>query len=625
MKRFFSILFIIVLCFCSVPVSVQGADSNTTQSYLYASKYTAAVNHFTDYKSYKYDTLQFATPGISNGTTGGGRIGAGFFTDYIPQGIAYSAHTNKIYMSAYSDSKQNTVIFVLSASGKYERTLEIAGYTGHAGGVACDDNYLYYVSGLNIYYTGLDEVKTALSGATNTVTVSWKRKTVNTALCGIKVGDKADSSNLFSSCSFCTYYNGLLWFGEFSLDYENSDYPYRASGESYFFGIDFSNKSAPVLKKVMTVPCQTQGAAFFKDTAGNTYLACSMSYGRKNSSELRFYKLNQGEWGSDSGEGGGTQIASGIGKFVHKNTNIKKLTMPNLMESVCTLKSGSKLYLLSVYESGANKYASSATYVMDRVSAIDIGACLSISTETGSSAAAHSFALTSEKAPSCTVAGSEKYTCTVCTATKTQTLPALGHDFSQTVESDETLAGVTDDIPRYYYSCTRCKAIHKNSENTFIHRQNVIFSEIDNTGRNKALKIELIKNGAVLSEKTVEKGQTAYFVFSAVAAGEYALKISGKALLPLRIENIGFGSSPAAKIPSRLIAAALADGDINADGVTDIADISAALQAGIYGKEEADNPADITGDGLVNLDDIATILLESNFAKTEQTADYQAI
>lgn len=625
MKKFLCVFLIVIFVFCSVPLSAQGEDSNTTQSYLYSSKYTSAVNKYTDYKSYKYDSLQFATPGISNGTTGGVRISSGFFTDYVPQGIAYCRHTNKIYMSAYSDSKQNTVIFVLSATGSYERTLEIDGYTGHAGSVACDDNYLYYVSGLNIYYTGLDEVKTALSTSSNTVKVSWKRKAVNTALCGVKVGDKSDSTNQFSSCSFCTYFNGLLWFGEFSLDYENSDYPYRSGGESYFFGIDFSNKAAPVLKKVMTVPCQTQGAAFFKDTSGNIYLACSMSYGRKNASELRFYKPTQSEWGTDSGEGGGTQVSTGVDKFVHKNTNIKKLTMPNLMESICTVKRASKLYLLSVYESGAYKYASSASYVMDRVSAIDIASCLSESISTDFGTAAHTYALTSESAPTCTASGSKKYTCEICTSTKTETSAALGHDYSRMNENDETLAGVFEGEPHYYYSCSRCESINKNGESTFEHRKNVVFGEIDNSSRNKALKLELIKNGEIQSTKTIGRGETKSFVFSAVPDGKYTLKISGKNLLPMSIENIGFDFSGSAHINSKIFSTALSDGDVNADGVTDMADISEVLREDTYGKEGQNLPGDINCDGSVNLDDIRIILLKNNYSKREKTLEYKPV
>ena len=622
MRKIICIILSVIALFGSVPLMVQGADSSTTQSYLYSSKYTSALNKYSDYKSYKYDSLQFAIPGLSTGTTGGVRISAGFFTDYIPQGIAYCAHTGKIYMSAYSDSKQNTVIFILSSTGKYERTLEIDTYTGHAGGVACDDNYLYYVSGLNIYYTGLDEVKTALNSASNTVKVSWKRKTVNTALCGVNVGDKSDTSNLFSSCSFCTFFNGLIWFGEFSLDYENSDYPYRSSGESYFFGVDFSNKSAPVLKKVMTVPCKTQGAAFFKDSSANTYLACSMSYGRNNSSELRFYKLNQSEWGTDSGEANGTQVSTGIEKFVHKNTNIKKLTMPNLMEDVCTLSSSGKLYLISVYESGAYKYASSASYVMDRVSAIDINSCLSISAESSASTPVHSFELTSKTEPTCTLSGSEKYTCKICASTKTQTPAALGHDFSLTEENDETLAGIYEEEPSYFYTCSRCAAVNRKEGSIFLHKNNCVFGEIDNSGRNKVLKIELIKNGETLGSKTIAKGEKNSFVFSSVPEGEYELKISGKALLDLQIQKISFELSACARISSQMLSGALSDGDVNSDGITDMADISALLSEGVFGKEGEDIPEDINCDGAVNIDDLIIILLESNYSRKEKTIDY---
>lgn len=621
MKALKQILCIIIAaaitCVCAV-FPAQGADSVTTQTYLYSTEYTKTVNKYSDYKSYKNDSLQFATPGISDGTVGGVKINSGFYRDYIPQGITFDSHTQKLYMSAYSESKQNSVIFVLSKSGKYERTLEIDSYTAHAGGVASDGTRLYFVSGLSIYYVSFEQIATALKKETNTVTIKKSRIAVDSDLCGMSVGDKADSANKFSSCSFCTYFNGLLWFGEFSLDTQNSDYPYRESGESYFFGVDVSSPASPQLKKVMTVPCKTQGATFFKDGSGNVYLACSMSYGRNNSSTMRFYKLNQTEWGSDSGNGQGTQSSTGINKFVHKNNNIKSLTMPNLMEDICTIISGSKAYILSVYESGAQKYASSASYVMDRVSAVDINSCLSIKTSSEEQAFNHSFVKTAELEPSCTEGGYADYSCSICGEEKRETISAKGHDFSLEEENDSTLAENFEQEPEYYYTCKNCGQIDKSSGKTFLRQKNTVYGTLDTENQIKDVLIELVQNGIPIAQKTVSKNSGGTYVFSDVDSGEYTLRYSGRALLTVSINSVNLEGKTAFKVESEEVNS-LCAGDANGDEVIDIADISAVLKEGVYAKSAAAGQLeDIDEDGTVGMTDISIILLEKNYSKTSK-------
>lgn len=604
----------------STALFAHAAGQNTTQAYLYTTQYTKTANHYTAYKALRNESLQFAIPGLSNGTTGGVGIAAGFFTDYVPQGITFDSHTRKFYVSAYSDSKQNTVIFVLSQTGAYERTLEIENYTGHAGGIACDGKNLYLVSGLSIYYVRLQAVKAALQSEANTVTVAKSRIAVNSELCGVNVGDKDESGNQFASCSFCTYFGGLFWFGEFSLESTGNDYPYRESGESYFFGIDLSEPAAPVLKKVMTVPCKTQGAAFFKDTAGNVYLACSLSYGRNNASTLRFYKPTLSEWGSDSGEGLGVQKATGIGKFVHKNNNIKSMDMPNLMEEVCTFVSGGKLYLMSMYESGAKKYASTASYVMDRVSAIDIGSCLNIAPSTASAAAEHVFVTQNTQEPTCTQAGYTDALCAVCTQSKHTALPALGHDFSATAETDETLAPTFEGEPEYYYSCSRCGMADSTSGRRFLHQTPCIYAKTQGQEQYHSVTVQLLRNGVVLAQKELAKTGTGALVFEHLEHGTYTLHFSGSGLLSAEIRNIRFESGTALEV-CQGETLMLCAGDVNADGIIDIADISAVLSADIY--TSAAPQADFDENGVVEMEDIACMLLSQNYGKTTTLIEYE--
>ena len=619
-KQLMCIVFAAVLIFGSTVGSAVAANDQTTQSYLYSTKYTQAVNHYTDYKFYKAESLQFAIPGISDGSTGGVKVSAGFYRDYIPQGICYSTHTAKFYITAYSESKQNSVIFVLSSAGKYERTLEIENYTAHAGGVACDDNYLYYVSGLSVYYTGLDTVTAALKAGSNTVTVTKKRIAVTSDLCGMNVGSYTDSNNLFSSCSFCTYFNGLLWFGEFSLDTENDDYPYRSAGESYFFGVDMSTPSAPQLKKVMTVPCKCQGASFFKDSGGNTYLVCSMSYGRNNASTMRFYKLNQSEWGTDGGYGGGTQASSGITHFVHKNTNIKSFEMPNLMEGICAYATGGKVYVMSVYESGAQKYASSASYVMDRVSAVNINSALSVTTAPSTTEPAHRFVQTAAVAPDCTTAGHSDYACSICGKTSTVNIPATGHDYSAKIESEQTLCADYTGEPEYYYTCNNCGLPEHNDSHRFAPQSPTIYGSLNAALQPKALTATLLLNGVAVAQKTLEGDGMQRFVFFGLAPGDYSLRLSGKNLLPLTIEGLQAEAGAAEAVANTLVDSnPLPNGDINADACIDIGDVSALLQSDTFGKTGEGMAADMNDDGSADILDLQVILSADNYGKTQKT------
>ena len=382
LKKCFLVFLSLILLAGALPVNSL-AVSKTTQINLYSNtlRYCKAML-YSDYSKYKSNAVKFAIPGISDGVIGGVNVNNHFYKDYVPQGITYDEVYGRYYISAYCESKSApTVIFMLSSTGAYMKSFYISGYYDHAGGLACDTERLYVASGLYIYYISLHELNSTVGGknSADSNKIRWSGSiSVNSGLCGVSVG-KDSSKNKFSSCSYCTYFNGLLWFGEFSLNDKNQagdKYPYRAK-ESYLFGVDVSNVASPKLRKVMTVPNKTQGVAFFKDSSNAVYLACSMSFTRTASSTLRFYRLNQYEWGSDNGEGKGK---ASVEKFVHKNDNIKSLTLPAMMEDVCIRNVNNKVYLVMNNESGAKEYQGSAITLLDCVSAMDIEACIGIKT-----------------------------------------------------------------------------------------------------------------------------------------------------------------------------------------------------------------------------------------------------
>ena len=73
------------------------------------------------------------------------------------------------------------------------------------------------------------------------------------------------------------------------------------------------------------------------------------------------------------------------------------------------------------------------------------------------------------KEATCTGQGYLLFKCSHCGATRTETIAALGHDFSNEVADERYLASAAEEgkSPTYYKSCTRCG--QKGTE-TFNHK-----------------------------------------------------------------------------------------------------------------------------------------------------------
>lgn len=381
-----SLVGVMVLSCC---VTAFAENQKTSSGYLFdvlgdnTYNYDKTINQYSEYAQLAFPKLECAIPGVSNGYVGGVNVmpdnSVPLQTNYVPQGVDYNEKEDLYFITAYDYNKvYPTVIYVLDGNGNYKCTLPVytnssysTMYQGHAGGISSDENFIYIVNGLSIRKIPLSQVKTAVASGNDCVNVYISKVvTLTTAVTGVSTG--SDSTvNDFSACSYCTYYNGLLWVGEF-CESGSTSYPDRT--EAYLFGLDMSAET-PVCKKIMTVPENTQGVAFFRGGDNNIYLACSTSYGRKNCSYIYLYRPTLSEWGdSDTSEAQGEQASKSLGKFVHKNGNIRKLEMPNMTEDMCIRKYKGKVYLQTGYESAAYQYhfatTSVSTFVMDRISAI---------------------------------------------------------------------------------------------------------------------------------------------------------------------------------------------------------------------------------------------------------------
>ena len=66
----------------------------------------------------------------------------------------------------------------------------------------------------------------------------------------------------------------------------------------------------------------------------------------------------------------------------------------------------------------------------------------------------------------------------------------------------------------------------------------------------------------------------------------------------------------------------LPDGDVNADGIIDISDISTLLQIDVFAKTAVNENYDINGDDFINISDISIILLAGNYGEENRTIVY---
>lgn len=86
----------------------------------------------------------------------------------------------------------------------------------------------------------------------------------------------------------------------------------------------------------------------------------------------------------------------------------------------------------------------------------------------GPTACPHDWQAGSSTAPTCTAPGKTAYTCSKCGETKTETVPALGHDWKvvRTVPTEYDENGTQTQAGYTLYECTRCGEQYKDTDST---------------------------------------------------------------------------------------------------------------------------------------------------------------
>lgn len=264
----------------------------------------------------------------------------------IPQGLVYWKKRNWFLISHYfeNQSKASVLTAVNAATGKLERCLTLVEddgnlHTGHVGGVAVSDKYVWIGSG-KLYRAPMAAVEEAKP------------------LDFLKMQPPIETE---CWASFVGYHNKKVWVGEFvSRENDIDGRPEhklkdRKGVEKYAWIAGYTlnadenmdgtaGNKQPLPTAIISIRQKVQGMAFI----GNS-IVLSMSYGRKNSSTLASYRNPLSESQHRTVHVGGRKVplwfADGENSEWEKN-------YPPMSEGICAYD---KRFAV-VFESGAQKY-----------------------------------------------------------------------------------------------------------------------------------------------------------------------------------------------------------------------------------------------------------------------------
>ncbi|MCJ8013434.1 lamin tail domain-containing protein [Paenibacillus sp. KQZ6P-2] len=297
-----------------------------------------------------------------------GPIIPGLAEDLIPQGTAYYPDKDWLLVSSYfSDDRPSRLSVIDLQTGQLIKSLILLEedgkrYIGHAGGVAVSGQHAWIASGNYLYRLDLNDIVQAA----NNGEVRFK-----------------DRFATPTRASFTTYADGVLYVGDY---YEEDGYPTEANhllvnrdGDLYHawiagYRLDSQTDLLPSSKVndgiqsvtpdlILSIQDQIQGAVIRGDG-----IVLSKSTSRYANSYL--YRFN-----NPINEAPHTMVTYGTDSVPvwfldgkNKADTNNQLTMPPMSENV--LDVNGSLYVL--YESGANLYRYTTTYVLDRLQIVDL-------------------------------------------------------------------------------------------------------------------------------------------------------------------------------------------------------------------------------------------------------------
>lgn len=206
---------------------------------------------------------------------------------YIAQGISYDKDSGNFYLTGYmKDGSASPIFIVNKETRKLVNTVRMAkpdgsAFTGHAGGLSVANEKIYIAGSGDCCFYVFD--KAAVDNATRNSSISY------TDVVDVKeFGDQI-------KVSFSTYYNGLLYAGEFHREPNytllDTHQVLTSDGLQYALAVGFSlNNGKAVPQVAFSLPDLVQGICFSEDAI---YLTTSWGLGKSTVYKYSFGSLKQ--------------------------------------------------------------------------------------------------------------------------------------------------------------------------------------------------------------------------------------------------------------------------------------------------------------------------------------------
>lgn len=271
---------------------------------------------------------------------------------YVPQGFCISEDGKSYIISYYHSEKASVLVFVNAETGESEKLLNLktAGgkeFTGHAGGIAQENGWLYICHGSKIYRIASADIALAVNGGE----------------ISLGAGVQTDVK-----CSYINSDGEYLYAGEFyTYDFDgayDTDASHHVSVS--LFERHYSRCNAYKISDfeaafdggelvpefVLTTPNRVQGFARL-DNGG---FVLSVSYGRNNDSFMPVYEdviSGEADYELEYGE---KKVPV---YHLSNNRRVSNFRQPPMLEGIDA--NGNSV--IGIFESGAKKYSDSAFIV----------------------------------------------------------------------------------------------------------------------------------------------------------------------------------------------------------------------------------------------------------------------